>query len=172
MFQTGQTVIALCPQLWEYLIRQMSSWILWLTRHRWKRVKKNQHIFSHILEVFSTSKQVSIIFIYLREGKENKTSLQVKRDLQLLLPFRLLADYLLLFEFTVCLALRMSQNPLNTVVEWNNHSAHPVLSCWRSQSVHQWKRHVLWRMSPHPSQVCLVLQGGRWACLVCLSCFL
>lgn len=68
-------------------------------------------IFSNILEILSPPKHVSVLFIYLREGKENRTSLQVKKDLQLLLPFRLLADYLLLFEFTVCLALRMSQNP-------------------------------------------------------------
>lgn len=74
----------------------LGRWLagLWLIR---KRVKKNHQIQSY----FRSSQYPKASFCpfhYIREGKENKTSLQVKRDLQLLLPFGLLGDYLLLFE--------------------------------------------------------------------------
>jgi len=51
-------------------------------------------------------KQVSVLFVFLGEGKESESSLQAKRGLFLLQPFKLPVDSLLLklFEVTVCLA--------------------------------------------------------------------
>lgn len=53
-------------------------------------------------------KPVSVLFIFHGLRKENESSLQVKRGLLLLQPFKLLGDSLLLslFGLTVCLTLR------------------------------------------------------------------